>query len=100
MSDRPLRIVHVTATFPPYYGGTGTVCYHNTRVLAARGHDVQVYTAAWPGDPDDPPGVIVHRCRALVRIGNAPVLPCLAHLPQDALIHLHFPFYAGGELVM
>ena len=99
MTEQPLRIVHVTATFPPYYGGTGTVCYHNTRVLAGRGHDVHVLTAKWPGLLDDPPGVHVHRMRPLVRVGNAPVLPQLARLPVDAIVHLHFPFYAGGEFV-
>jgi hypothetical protein len=35
-----MRIAHVTAT---------NVCYHNARVLAARGHDVHVFTAAWVG---------------------------------------------------
>jgi glycosyltransferase involved in cell wall biosynthesis len=99
MTGRPLRIVHVSATFPPYYGGTGTVCYHNARVLAARGHDVHVYTAAWPGQADDPPGVTVHRFRPIVRAGNAPVLPQLVRMPRDAIVHLHFPFYAGAELV-
>lgn len=99
MNAQPLRIAHVSATFPPYYGGTGTVCYHNARVLAARGHDVHVYTAAWPGRVDDPPGVTVHRLRPLARVGNAPVLPQLARLPADAIVHLHFPFYAGAEFV-
>jgi glycosyltransferase involved in cell wall biosynthesis len=96
---QPLRIAHVTATFPPYQGGTGNVCFHNTRVLAERGHHVQVYTAAWPGEPDDPPGVTVHRLKPLIRAGNAPVLPRLARLHDVDLVHLHFPFYTGGDLV-
>jgi len=96
---RPLRIAHVTATFPPYQGGTGNVCFHNARVLAERGHRVHVYTAASPGEPDDPPGVTVHRLRPLIRVGNAPVLPRLAWLPAVDLVHLHFPFYTGGDLV-
>lgn len=99
MTNQHLRIAHVTATFPPYYGGTGTVCYHNARVLAARGHDVHVYTAEWPGQPDDPPGVRVHRLRPLLRLGNAPVLPQLTRMPADAIVHLHFPFYAGSEFI-
>jgi glycosyltransferase involved in cell wall biosynthesis len=99
MTDLPLRIVHVSATFPPYFGGTGTVCYHNTRVLAARGHEVHVFTAEWPGPADNPPGVHVHRLRPIVRFGNAPVLPQLVKMPADAIVHLHFPFYAGGEFV-
>jgi glycosyltransferase involved in cell wall biosynthesis len=89
----------VTATFPPYQGGTGNVCFHNARVLAERGHDVHVYTAASPGEPYDPPGVTVHRLKPLIRVGNAPVLPRLARLPAVDLVHLHFPFYSGGDLV-
>src|ERR1019366_9897119 len=44
-----VRIAHVWATFPPYAGGTGNVCYHNARVMAARGHEVHVFTTAHPG---------------------------------------------------
>lgn len=98
-NGRPFRVAHVTATFPPYQGGTGNVCFHNARVLAERGYDVHVYTAAWPGEADDPPGVRVHRLRPLVRVGNAPILPQLLRLRDADLIHLHFPFYTGGELV-
>lgn len=93
------RIAHVTATFPPYHGGTGNVCYHNARVLAERGYDVEVFTAAWAGELDDPPSVRVHRLRPLARFGNAPILPQLLHLGDVDLVHLHYPFYAGAEFV-
>ncbi len=100
MSGLPvLRIAHVSATFPPYHGGTGNVCFHNARVLADRGHQVSVFTATTTGRPEDPPGVTVHRLRPLVRIGNAPVLPQLFRLHDFDLLHLHFPFYSGGDLV-
>jgi glycosyltransferase involved in cell wall biosynthesis len=99
VTDRPLRIAHVTATFPPYYGGTGNVCYHNARTLAARGHEVHVVTAAWPGEFDDPPGVTVHRLRPGLRVGNAVLLPGLVRaLRGYDVIHLHLPFIGGGEL--
>ncbi|HVX29433.1 MAG TPA: glycosyltransferase, partial [Nitrolancea sp.] len=94
-----MRIAHVTATFPPYYGGTGNVCYHNARVLAARGHHVEVFTADAPGRIDDPAGVIVNRLRPIVQVGNAPVLPSLLRLRQFDLVHLHYPFYTGAEFV-
>lgn len=94
-----MRIAHVTATFPPYYGGTGNVCYHNARVLAARGHEVHVYTAAWPGKPDNPPRVRVHRLQPVMRVGNAPILPQLLALPDFDVVHLHYPFYSGAEFV-
>ena len=95
-----LRIAHVTATFPPYRGGTGNVCYHHARELARRGHEVHVITAA---APDAPPhevrdGFAVRRLPPLVRVGNAPLLPgLLGALRGFDLIHLHYPFF-GGEL--
>jgi glycosyltransferase involved in cell wall biosynthesis len=97
-----LRIAHVTATFPPYQGGTGNVCYHNARELARRGHDVHVFTAAMLGVAEQEvcDGFAVHRLRALVRIGNAPLLPGLVSaLRGFDIIHLHYPFILGGEMV-
>jgi len=95
-----LRIAHVTATFPPYRGGTGNVCYHNARELARRGHEVTVITATVPGAPDheERDSFAVRRLRPLVRVGNAPVLPGLVGaLRGFDVVHLHYPFF-GGEL--
>jgi glycosyltransferase involved in cell wall biosynthesis len=94
-----MRIAHITATFPPYYTGTGNVCYHNARVLAQRGHDVHVYTVPWPGVPVDPEGVTVHRLKPLMRVGNAPLLPQLRGIDDADIIHLHYPFIFGAEFV-
>lgn len=94
------RIAHVTATFPPYRGGTGNVCFHNARELARRGHEVHVFTAAIPGAPayEERDGVTIHRFRPLARVGNARILPgLLPALRGFDLIHLHYPFF-GGEL--
>jgi glycosyltransferase involved in cell wall biosynthesis len=95
-----LRIAHVTATFPPYRGGTGNVCYHNARELARRGHEVHVFTAAMPGlaARSSSNGVHVHRLRPIVQVGNAPVLPGLMQaLRGFDMLHLHYPFF-GGEI--
>lgn len=96
-----LRIAHVTATFPPYRGGTGNVCYHNARELARRGHQVAVFTAAVPGAPASEllDGITVRRLRPLVRAGNAPLLPgLLPALRGFDLVHLHYPFILGAEI--
>lgn len=96
-----MRIAHVTATFPPYYGGTGTVCYHNALGLARLGHEVTVLTAGGHGvEGDDPPGVTVRRLRPLFRAGNAPCLPGLLRLQGFDVVHLHYPFYFGAEAVL
>jgi glycosyltransferase involved in cell wall biosynthesis len=95
-----MQIAHVTATFLPYHGGTGNVCYHNARELARRGHEVHVFTAALPGTTsyEEYAGFTIHHLRPLVRVGNAPVLPGLVrHLRGFDIIHLHYPFF-GGEI--
>jgi glycosyltransferase involved in cell wall biosynthesis len=97
-----LRIAHVTATFPPYHGGTGNVCYHHARELARRGHDVQVFTAAMPGAPARElcEGFMVRRLRPALRVGNAPLLPhLLSVLRGFDVIHLHYPYILGAEIV-
>ena len=97
-----LKIAHVTATFPPYLAGTGHVALHNARSLAHRGHDVTVYTAADPsardaGDESEP--FEVRRLRPVLRIGNAPLIPALMGLRPYDLIHLHYPFIFGAEMI-
>lgn len=97
-----MRIAHVTATFPPYQGGTGNVCYYNARELARRGHDMHVFTSAMPAATSNEviDGVRVHRLRPLIKIGNAPLLPSLVSvLDGFDIIHLHYPFIFGAELV-
>jgi glycosyltransferase involved in cell wall biosynthesis len=94
-----LRIAHVTATFPPYRGGTGNACFHNARELARRGHEVHVFTPALPGAArqERRDGIMIHRLRPLLRTGNASVLPGLVWtLRGFDVIHLHYPFF-GGE---
>jgi len=100
-----MRVAHVTATFPPYYGGTGAVCYHNAVGLARLGHEVTVVTA----EPAigvrhlgyaDPPEIVVRRLPVLWRVGNAPIVQGLGSaLEGYDLVHLHYPFYFGAEVV-
>lgn len=95
-----MRIAHVTATFPPHYSGTGIVCYHQALGLARLGHTVTVFTADYSlGDTDDPAEIAVHRLPALFRCGNAPFLPGLLNLAPFDVLHLHYPFYFGSEMV-
>jgi glycosyltransferase involved in cell wall biosynthesis len=100
IAERPLRIAQVTATFPPYYAGTGMVCYRSAQELAGLGHDVTVLTAAYgSSDESGPPGVRVRRLRPAFRIGNAPLLPGLLSPERFDIIHLHYPFIFGAEMI-
>ena len=99
-AQSPLRIAHLTATFPPYPGGAGNTCFHFARVQAARGHRVEVFTATAEGVAPDPGGAVVHRIEPVFRIGNAPLIPALARLSGFDVLHLHYPFMFGAELTL
>lgn len=96
----PLRIAHLTATFPPYPGGAGNTCYRFATGQAERGHHVEVFTAVADGEPPDPGGATVHRIDPVMAIGNAPLIPMLARLEGFDVIHLHYPFIFGSELTL
>ena len=97
---RPLRIAHLTATFPPYPGGAGNTCYRFARGQAERGHHVEVFTATATGEAPDPGDAIVHRIDPVMAIGNAPLIPKLARLDSFDVVHLHYPFIFGSELTL
>jgi glycosyltransferase involved in cell wall biosynthesis len=96
----PLRIAHLTATFPPYPGGAGNTCDRFAKGLAERGHHVEVFTAPAEGDPPDPGRAIVHRIDPVLAIGNAPLIPAVAAIEGFDVIHLHYPFIFGSELTL
>lgn len=96
----PLRIAHLTATFPPYPGGAGNTAYRFARGQAERGNHVEVFTAAVEGDAPDPGDAIVHRIDPVMAIGNAPLIPSLARLDSFDVVHLHYPFIFGSELTL
>lgn len=95
-----MRIAHVTATFPPYMAGTGNNCFYSALELARNGHQVSVYTATYPQkDWIDPPEINIVRLPAVMRFGNAPLLPGLLQIRDVDIIHLHYPFIFGAELI-
>ncbi len=97
---RPLRIAHLTATFPPYPGGAGNTAYRFAKGQAERGHHVEVFTAPANGTPPDPGAAIVHRIEPLVAIGNAPLIPSIAAIDGFDVVHIHYPFIFGAELTL
>lgn len=97
-----MRIAEIVSTYPPLHGGMGYVCHHNSRLLAERGHDVTVFTLdrGLPQEWVDPPGVRVVRLRTALLHGDGGVVPSLYREVSDFdAIHLHYPFYGGGEYV-
>ncbi|MBI2551626.1 glycosyltransferase family 4 protein [Candidatus Uhrbacteria bacterium] len=94
----PLKIAHVVSTYPPYRGGMGNVAHEYVERLRARGHHVHVFAPAVGHDVQDPD--YVHRLKSAVRFGNASLVPSLfARLSGFDLVHIHYPFFGGAELV-
>jgi len=97
-----MKIAEVIATFPPYHGGMGYVCFHNSRELALRGHDVTVFTLdhrrlTYENDPED---FKIVRLRAPLIYGDGGPVPQLySKLKGFDIIHLHYPFFGGAEYV-
>jgi glycosyltransferase involved in cell wall biosynthesis len=94
-----MRVAHLTATYPPYRGGAGTVAQNLARGLVARGHEVEVRTAGGAGAASED-GVVVRRLRPRLAIGNAPLLPGLTKLDGFDIVHLHYPFMFGAEALL
>ncbi len=59
-----------------------------------------MFTAPAPGDAPDPGGVVVHRIDPAFAYGNAPLIPSLAGISGFDVVHLHYPFIFGSELVL
>ena len=98
--NRPLRIAHLTATFPPYPGGAGNTAFRFAKGQAERGHHVEVFTAPAPGAAPDPGEAVVHRIDPVFAIGNAPLIPRIASVGGFDVVHIHYPFIFGSELTL
>jgi glycosyltransferase involved in cell wall biosynthesis len=96
----PLRIAHLTATFPPYPGGAGNTAFRFATGQAERGHHVEIFTAPADGPPPDPGAAILHRIDPVFAIGNAPLIPSIAAISGFDVVHLHYPFIFGSELTL
>lgn len=102
-----MKIAEVVSTFPPYRGGIGNVAFHNSLELRKRGHQVTVFTPRYKslGNKkllkfDEPAGIRVRRLAPLLKYGNAAFLPqFFCRLGDFDIIHLHYPFFGGAEVV-
>lgn len=95
-----MKIAIVTATFPPYRGGTGHVAFYHARGLSERGHDVTVFTAQnGNGSETLEFEFRVEYLRRWFRMGNAPLTPALAwKIRGFDIVHVHQPYIFGAEL--
>lgn len=97
-----MRIAQVIATFPPHHGGMGYICFHNSRELARRGHEVTVFTLShglmyYKDDPED---FRIVRLKTPLIYGDGGMVPQLySALKGFDIVHLHYPFFGGAEYV-
>lgn len=95
-----MKIAEVVANFPPYFGGIGNSCLQFSLGLKKMGHDVEVWTSRYPDIPFDyPDGLKVKRLKHQFKYGNAPLLLGLFKLKDVDVIHIHYPFYFGAEII-
>ena len=100
LTDDKMKIAQISATFPPYAGGTGNVCYNYSIELAKMGHEVTVFTSNNMDEKYNSPDLIkVNAFKPLFKIGNAPFIPELLRINNYDIIHLHYPFFFGAEMI-
>ncbi len=95
-----MKIAQISATFPPYNGGTGNVCYNYSIELAKMGHEVTVFTCSYSEkNYEYPDSIKVNAFKPLFKIGNAPFIPALLKIKDCDIMHLHYPFFFGAEMI-
>lgn len=95
-----MKIAIITSTHPPYAGGIGNVAAANARQLALLGHDVTVFTPLYQSVSEGSKNYKVIRIKPLLKYGNAAYIPKLKrYLKNFEIVHLHYPFFGGAEVV-
>ena len=86
--SRSLKVAQLVPYYAPVIGGVEVVCQYISEALAARGHEVHVFTAnrSHKGSPrltlpadEMKNGVHVHRFRSYVNVGHYGVFPGFIH---------------------
>lgn len=95
-----MKIAQITPVYPPYAGGIGSIAHEYTERLRARGFDAQVTTPAYRHNGKEGDSEYVHRMAPVVEWGNAAFVPRLRKVLSDYdVVHLHYPFFGGAEVV-
>lgn len=94
-----MHATHLVA-HPPFREGTGTACYYNALALRELGCSVTVYAPAWKLNQDERRLKGYRFMRCWLAIENAFLTPEILSIKGTDLLHLHFPFIFGAELVL
>ncbi len=96
-----MRIAHLVSTFSPQLGGMGSVCAQEASGMAARGHDVTVFTMQYDKrdytEHDKQFSFKIVRLKPWLRYGDAGFVPqVIWHIRNFDILHLHYPFFGGS----
>ena len=95
-----MKVAIVTPTFPPYAGGIGNVAAANARELVRLGHEVTIFTPLYQPVTEEVKDLNIQRLKPLFAYGNAALVPKLGKvLGQFNIVHLHYPFFGGAEII-
>lgn len=99
-----MKIAHIVSTFPPYKGGMGNACFYQTRELIKLGHEVTILTPQYRKElriKNYESRIKVVRLRSLLKFGNAAFVPqIIRYLKNFDIVHLHWPFIGGAEIIL
>ena len=97
-----MKIAHIVSTFPPYAGGMGNVCLHEVKGLANLGHEITVFVPGSESSQNQSmEGFNVKYIKPLFVYGNSAFIPqVIKKLKNFDIIHLHWPFIGGSEVVL
>jgi glycosyltransferase involved in cell wall biosynthesis/MoaA/NifB/PqqE/SkfB family radical SAM enzyme len=95
-----MKVAQIICTFPPYKGGMGNSVYSFAKELDTLGVDVTVFTPAYDEQTALDANFTVVRLKPWLKYQNAGFIPGLyRHLKNFDVIHLHYPFFGGAEVV-
>jgi glycosyltransferase involved in cell wall biosynthesis len=94
-----IHVTHVVA-HPPFREGTGTACYYNARALHDLGCGVTVYAPRYKLRDGDRQLDFYRFMPCWLTVENAFLTPELLSIEKTDILHLHYPFIFGAELLM
>jgi len=97
-----MKIAQVVCRFKPYKGGISNMAYDYSLGLAKLGHQITVFTPLYNEQDKDfkIPNFEIKRLTSFGKLGNGAFLPQLFwQLKNFEIVHLHYPFFGGAEVV-
>ncbi|MFH1661824.1 MAG: glycosyltransferase family 4 protein [Candidatus Falkowbacteria bacterium] len=102
-----MKIAQIVCTFPPYKGGMGNSVFELCKSLSKQGHNITVFTPKYKSLAKKGEALLygennfkVVKLSPFLRFGNGAFLPQLLwKLKNFDIVHLHYPFFGGAEMV-